>query len=100
MVRAPRWGPGAEMTRLARNRDTHLTREEIAAEALRCFDESASAPSIRHLAEVPLRVTPSAIYPHLRECSQLQAGGESPGGTDGSSLPAKLSQVAAMIGSA
>jgi AcrR family transcriptional regulator len=52
------------MTRLARDRDTHLTREEIAAEALRCFDESASAPSIRQLAVV-LRVTPSAIYHHF-----------------------------------
>ena len=52
------------MTRLAQNRDTHLTREEIAVEALRCFDESAMAPSIRHLAAV-LRVTPSAIYHHF-----------------------------------
>lgn len=52
------------MTRLARDRDTHLTREEIAAEALRCFDESAEEPSIRHLAAV-LRVTPSAIYHHF-----------------------------------
>jgi AcrR family transcriptional regulator len=52
------------VTRLARNRDTHLTREEIAAEALRCFDESASTPSIRQLAVV-LRVTPSAIYHHF-----------------------------------
>jgi AcrR family transcriptional regulator len=52
------------MTRLARDRDTHLTREEIAAEALRCFDESAVAPSIRQLASV-LRVTPSAIYHHF-----------------------------------
>ena len=52
------------MTRLARDRDTHLTREEIAVEALRCFDQSAVAPSIRHLATV-LRVTPSAIYHHF-----------------------------------
>jgi AcrR family transcriptional regulator len=52
------------MTRLAQNRDTHLTREEIAAEALRCFDESATAPSIRQLATV-LQVTPSAIYHHF-----------------------------------
>ncbi len=52
------------MTRLARDRDTHLTREEIAAEALRCFDESAVSPSIRQLAAV-LRVTPSAIYHHF-----------------------------------
>jgi AcrR family transcriptional regulator len=52
------------MTRLARDRDTHLTRAEIALEALRCFDESASAPSIRQLAVV-LQVTPSAIYHHF-----------------------------------
>lgn len=52
------------MTRLARDRDTHLTREEIAVEALRCFDESDVAPSIRHLATV-LHVTPSAIYHHF-----------------------------------
>lgn len=52
------------MTRLARDRDTHLTRKEIAAEALRCFDESDTAPSIRHLAVV-LHVTPSAIYHHF-----------------------------------
>jgi AcrR family transcriptional regulator len=52
------------VTRLARDRDTHLTREEIAVEALRCFDESDVAPSIRHLATV-LHVTPSAIYHHF-----------------------------------
>jgi AcrR family transcriptional regulator len=52
------------VTRLARDRDTHLTREEIAVEALRCFDQSAGAPSIRQLATV-LRVTPSAIYHHF-----------------------------------
>ena len=52
------------MTRLARDRDTHLTRKEIAAQALRCFDEADTAPSIRHLAAV-LHVTPSAIYHHF-----------------------------------
>ena len=51
------------MTRLARDRDTHLTEGEIAAEALRCFDETTTAPSIRQLASV-LKVTPSAIYHH------------------------------------
>lgn len=51
------------MTRLARDRDTHLTEGEIAAEALRCFDETLTAPSIRQLATV-LKVTPSAIYHH------------------------------------
>ena len=65
--------PGVGMTKLALNRDTHLTREEIAAEALRCFDESATAPSIRHLASV-LRVTPSAIYHHyLSRAAIIQA---------------------------
>jgi AcrR family transcriptional regulator len=53
------------MTRLARNRDTHLTREEIAAEALRQFDAGATAPSIRQLATA-LDVAPSAIYHHFR----------------------------------
>jgi AcrR family transcriptional regulator len=66
-------GPGVGMTKMALNRDTHLTREEIAAEALRCFDESATAPSIRHLATV-LRVTPSAIYHHyLSRATIIQA---------------------------
>ncbi|HEX4217979.1 MAG TPA: TetR/AcrR family transcriptional regulator [Acidimicrobiales bacterium] len=51
------------MTRLARDRDTHLTEGEIAAEALRCFDQTMTAPSIRQLATV-LKVTPSAIYHH------------------------------------
>jgi len=51
------------MTRLARDRDTHLSEGEIAAEALRCFDETTTAPSIRQLASV-LKVTPSAIYHH------------------------------------
>jgi AcrR family transcriptional regulator len=51
------------MTRLARDRDTHLSEAEIAAEALRCFDQTMTAPSIRQLATV-LKVTPSAIYHH------------------------------------
>jgi AcrR family transcriptional regulator len=51
------------MTRLARDRDTHLSEAEIATEALRCFDETMTAPSIRQLATV-LKVTPSAIYHH------------------------------------
>ncbi|HEX4219533.1 MAG TPA: TetR/AcrR family transcriptional regulator [Acidimicrobiales bacterium] len=65
--------PGVDVTRLGLHRDTHLTRVEIAAEALRCFDESATAPSIRHLATV-LRVTPSAIYHHyLSRADIIQA---------------------------
>jgi AcrR family transcriptional regulator len=52
------------MTRLAADRDTHLTREEIAAEALRQFDERGREPSIRSLA-AELRVAPTAIYHHF-----------------------------------
>ena len=51
------------MTRLADNRDTPLTAEEIADEALRQFDDEGPEPSIRSLAR-ELRVTPSAIYHH------------------------------------
>ncbi len=52
------------MTRLAENRDTHLTPTEIAAEALRQFDEEPGEPTIRSLATA-LRVAPSAIYHHF-----------------------------------
>ena len=51
------------MTRLAANRDTHLTPAEIAAEALRQFDVAGDEPSIRSLASA-LKVAPSAIYHH------------------------------------
>jgi len=51
------------MTRLAANRDTHLTPAEIAAEALRQFDAGDDEPSIRSLAAA-LKVAPSAIYHH------------------------------------
>lgn len=51
------------MTRLAANRDTHLTPAEIATEALGQFDAGAGEPSIRSLATA-LRVAPSAIYHH------------------------------------
>ncbi|MBF6621044.1 MAG: TetR/AcrR family transcriptional regulator [Patulibacter sp.] len=51
------------MTRLADHRDTHLTADEIAIEALRQFDADGPEPSIRSLAR-KLRVTPSAIYHH------------------------------------
>lgn len=51
------------MTRLARGRDTHLSRAEIAAAALRRFDEGHEA-SIRELA-AELGVAPSAIYHHF-----------------------------------
>ena len=52
------------MTRLAANRDTHLTPAEIAGEALRQFDSGEAEPSIRSLATA-LRVAPSAIYHHF-----------------------------------
>jgi AcrR family transcriptional regulator len=48
--------------RLAHDRDTHLTPDEIATEALRQFDEGG-APSIRSLAAA-LKVAPTAIYYH------------------------------------
>lgn len=52
------------MTKLASDRDTHLTRAEIAAETLRQFDNNATEPSIRSLAAA-LRVAPTAIYYHF-----------------------------------
>jgi AcrR family transcriptional regulator len=51
------------VTRLARDRDTHLSPEEISREALRQFDTGTEAPSIRRLAAA-LHVAPSAIYHH------------------------------------
>lgn len=62
------------MTRLARNRDTHLTPEEIAAEALRQFDAGATAPSIRQLATA-LGVAPSAIYHHYPSRAAIYQAG-------------------------
>jgi AcrR family transcriptional regulator len=52
------------MARMAAGRDTHLTRGEIAQEALRQFDEGPREPSIRSLAAA-LHVTPMAIYHHF-----------------------------------
>lgn len=52
------------MARLAANRDTHLTPEEIAAEVLRQFDTGQDEPSIRSLASA-LQVAPTAIYHHF-----------------------------------
>lgn len=51
------------MSRLARDRDTHLTPDEIATAALRQFD-AGRAPSIRSLAAA-LKVAPTAIYYHF-----------------------------------
>ena len=50
------------MPRLAQDRDTHLTPDEIATEALRQFD-AGGTPSIRSLAAA-LKVAPTAIYYH------------------------------------
>lgn len=52
------------MTRLPKERDTHLSVDEIVVEALRQFDRGESEPSIRSLA-VALKVAPSAIYHHF-----------------------------------
>lgn len=51
------------MPRLAQDRDTHLTPDEISTEALRQFDEGRP-PSIRGLAAA-LKVAPTAIYYHF-----------------------------------
>ena len=51
------------MTRVAQGRDTHLTRDEIAAAALAEFDRGRE-PTIRVLAKA-LRVSPAAIYHHF-----------------------------------
>jgi AcrR family transcriptional regulator len=58
------------MTRLAENRDTHLTPAEIAAEALRQFDAGGDEPSIRGLAR-SLNVAPSAIYHHYGSRAEI-----------------------------
>jgi AcrR family transcriptional regulator len=58
------------MTRLAANRDTHLTPAEIATEALSQFDVGGAEPSIRSLATA-LRVAPSAIYHHYGSRAEI-----------------------------
>lgn len=58
------------MTRLAENRQTHLSPAEIAAEAMRQFDEEPSEPTIRSLATA-LSVAPSAIYHHYPSRSAI-----------------------------
>jgi AcrR family transcriptional regulator len=58
------------VTRLARNRNTHLTSAEIAAAALRCFDEGSSPPSIRQLATL-LGTSSSAIYYHVSSRAEI-----------------------------
>jgi len=51
------------VTRLAEQRDTHLTPAEIAVETLAQFDAPGGEPSIRSLAAA-LKVKPAAIYHH------------------------------------
>ncbi len=60
------------MTRLGEHRDTHLSREEIAAEALRQFTEEEREPSMRSLA-VALRTAPSTIYHHFASREEIFA---------------------------
>lgn len=52
------------MVRIAAARETNLTPTEIAAEALRQFDQGDAEPSIRGLA-AELRVAPTSIYYHF-----------------------------------
>jgi AcrR family transcriptional regulator len=58
------------MSRLAKLRDSHLTRQEIAATTLVQFDERASEPTIRSLA-LALQVAPTAIYHHYTSQAEL-----------------------------
>jgi len=58
------------MTRLAANRDTHLTPAEIVTEVLRQFDAGGDEPSIRSLAAA-LKVAPSAIYHHFGSRAEI-----------------------------
>jgi AcrR family transcriptional regulator len=52
------------MPRLAADRTTHLTQEEIVTEALRQFDAGPGEPSLRSLAAA-LGVVPAAMYHHF-----------------------------------
>lgn len=61
------------MSRIAKLRDTHLSRKEIVATALRQFDERDSEPTIRSLA-TELGVAPTAIYHHYASRSELFQG--------------------------
>lgn len=58
------------MPRLAEGRARYLTRDEIARETLRQFDEQGREPSIRHLATA-LKVSPPAIYHHFPGRSEI-----------------------------
>lgn len=61
------------MSRIATLRDSHLTREEIAATALRQFSERSAEPTIRSLA-LELKVAPTAIYHHYASRAELFQG--------------------------
>ncbi len=58
------------MTRLPEKRKTHLSPEEIVAEAVRQYDASPAAPTIRSIA-ASLDVAPSAIYHHFSSRSAI-----------------------------
>lgn len=58
------------MTRLPEKRKTHLSPEEIVAEAVRQYDASPAAPTIRSIAAA-LEVAPSAIYHHFPSRSAI-----------------------------
>ena len=58
------------MARLGNLRDSHLTRAEIAATALRQFDERDAEPTIRSIA-ADLRVAPTAIYHHYSSQAEM-----------------------------
>lgn len=60
------------MPRLAGERDKHLTREEIAVEALRQFTETPRPPSIRSLAKA-LGSGSSVIYHHFESREEILA---------------------------
>lgn len=58
------------MARMAVDRDTHLTRAEIAATALRQFDTQLKVPTLRGLA-ADLKVAPPAIYHHYSSQAEV-----------------------------
>jgi AcrR family transcriptional regulator len=58
------------MTRLPKDRDTQLSKDEIVGEALREFDQGRREPSIRSLA-ASLQVAPSAIYHHFGSRAEI-----------------------------
>lgn len=61
------------MPRLAAERTTHLTQQEIVTEALRQFDAGPGEPSIRSLATA-LGVVPATIYHHFSSQAAIWQG--------------------------